>query len=98
LQQRQGNLGRNALRGFGVSQVDLALRRNFSLTETMAFQFRVDAFNIFNRANFANPTGILTSGNFGAATQTLNRSLGGLGSIYQIGGPRSFQFAAKFLF
>lgn len=97
-QARQGTLGRNALRGFGVSQVDLALRRNFGLTEKMAIQFRVDAFNIFNRANFANPSGNLTSGNFGVATQTLNRSLGGLGSIYQIGGPRSFQFAAKFLF
>lgn len=96
--QRQGTLGRNALRGFGVSQVDLALRRNFKFSETFAFQFRVDAFNIFNRANFANPSGVLTSGNFGTATQTLNRSLGGLGSIYQIGGPRSFQFAAKFLF
>lgn len=106
--QRQGTLGRNVLRGFGVSQADLALRRNFKLTETMAFQFRVDAFNIFNRANFANPSGTLSvnaatgvinsGGNFGAATQTLNRSLGGLGSIYQIGGPRSFQFAAKFLF
>ncbi len=106
--QRQGSLGRNALRGFGVSQFDLALRRNFGITETIKVQFRVDAFNLFNLANFANPSGVLSvnaatgiinsTGNFGAATQTLNRSLGGLGSIYQIGGPRSFQFAAKFVF
>lgn len=97
-QARQGTLGRNVLRGFGVSQTDLAVRRNFGLTETAALQFRVDVFNLFNQANFANPSGILTSGNFGRATQTLNRSLGGLGSIYQIGGPRSVQFAAKLQF
>ena len=97
-QQRQGTLGRNVLRGFGVSQVDLALRRDFGLTETVKLQFRADVFNLFNRANFANPTGVLTSGNFGRATQTLNRSLGGLGSIYQIGGPRSVQFSAKVRF
>lgn len=98
LQARQGSLGRNVLRGFGISQVDLALRRKFSLTERIGLQFRVDAFNILNRANLANPSGVLTSGNFGVATQSLNRSLGGLGSIYQIGGPRSLQFAAKIQF
>lgn len=97
-QARQGNFGRNVLRGFGVSQTDLAIRRNFGLTEYARIQFRVDVFNVLNQANFANPSGILTSGNFGRATQTLNRSLGGLGSIYQIGGPRSVQFAAKLQF
>lgn len=97
-QARQGTLGRNVLRGFGVSQTDLAVRKNFGFTENLRMQFRVDVFNVFNQANFANPSGILTSGNFGRATQTLNRSLGGLGSIYQIGGPRSVQFAAKLQF
>lgn len=107
-EQRQGTLGRNLLRGFSVSQMDVSLRRNFGLTETARIQFRVDVFNVFNRANFANPSGTLSvnpttgiingGGNFGRATQTLNRSLGGLGSIYQIGGPRSIQFAAKLQF
>lgn len=108
VQARQGTFGRNVLRGFNVAQTDLAVRRNFGLTETVRLQFRVDVFNVFNRANFANPSGTLsvnattgeisTTGNFGRATQTLNRSLGGLGSIYQIGGPRSLQFAAKLIF
>ncbi|MBC7798690.1 MAG: TonB-dependent receptor, partial [Pyrinomonadaceae bacterium] len=97
-QTRQGNLGRNALRGFGTSQLDLALRRRFGITENVNIQLRLDAFNVFNRANFANPSGVLTSGNFGVATQTLNRNLGGLGAIYQVGGPRSFQIAAKLNF
>ncbi len=97
-QARQGNFGRNVLRGFGVSQIDLAVRRKFGLTENVNLQFRADVFNVFNHANFANPNGVLTSGTFGRATQTLNRSLGGLGSIYQIGGPRSVQFALKLQF
>lgn len=95
---RQGTLGRNVLRGFNVAQFDIALRRNFALTETARIQFRADIFNLFNQANFANPSGILTSSTFGRATQTLNRNLGGLGSIYQIGGPRSVQFALKLAF
>src|SRR5208283_4875155 len=34
----QGNLGRNALRGFGATQVDLTLRRQFKLRERLAVQ------------------------------------------------------------
>jgi hypothetical protein len=51
----QGNLGRNALEGFGASQVDLTLRRQFRVYERLALQPRADFFNIFNHPNFANP-------------------------------------------
>ncbi|MCI0387325.1 MAG: TonB-dependent receptor [Acidobacteria bacterium] len=95
---RQGTLGRNVLRGFSTSQVDIALHRDFKLTEQFKLQFRVDAFNLFNQANFANPTGILTSVNFGRATQMLGTGLGGLSPLYQIGGPRSIQLALKLQF
>jgi hypothetical protein len=97
-QGRQGTLGRNVLRGFGASQLDVALRRQFNLTERLNLQFRADAFNLFNQANFANPNGILTSGNFGRATQTLASGLGGLSPLFQIGGPRSIQLALKLQF
>ncbi|MGE0129208.1 MAG: TonB-dependent receptor [Blastocatellales bacterium] len=97
-QGRQGTLGRNVLRGFAASQVDVALRRDFKLVESLNLQFRLDAFNLFNRANFANPTGILTSANFGRATQMLSSGLGGLSPLYQIGGPRSLQLALKLQF
>jgi Carboxypeptidase regulatory-like domain/TonB dependent receptor-like, beta-barrel len=97
-QGRQGTLGRNVLRGFSANQVDVALRREFKLTEVMKLQFRLDAFNLFNRANFANPAGILTSANFGRATQMLSSALGGLSPLYQIGGPRSLQLALKLQF
>lgn len=97
-QRRQGTLGRNVMRGFALHQIDLSARRYFRLTEGVGLQFRVDAFNISNTPNFANPTGVMTSGNFGLSTQTLNAALGGLNSQFQVGGPRSIQLALKLLF
>jgi hypothetical protein len=97
-QGRQGTLGRNVLRGFGASPLDIALRRQFDLTERLHLQFRADAFNLFNQANFANPNGILTSAIFGRATQMLSNGLGGLSPLFQIGGPRSIQLALKLQF
>jgi len=100
----QGNLGRNVLRGFAVGQVDLSLRRDFALHERLKLQFRADAFNLFNHPNFANPDGVMTDNTFGLATQMLRSSLGstgitgGFNPLYQIGGPRSFQLSAKFVF
>ena len=102
-QGRQGNLGRNVLRGFGARQFDLSLRRQFNLTERVNLQLRADGFNIFNTSNFANPSGVLgtnylTSPTFGRATRTLASGLGGLSPLFQIGGPRSFQLSAKLRF
>jgi hypothetical protein len=97
-QARQGTLGRNVLRGFGLTQVDLSVRRQFRILEGMNLQFRADAFNIFNTPNFANPTGVMTSANFGRSTQMVNAALGGLNSQFQIGGPRSIQLSLKLLF
>ena len=97
----QGNLGRNALRGFGATQVDLTLRRQFRLSERFALQARADFFNIFNHPNFGPPINYLTSPLFGQSTQMLSSSLGsggqsgGLNPLYQIGGPRSTQLALK---
>ncbi|HEX8844610.1 MAG TPA: TonB-dependent receptor [Pyrinomonadaceae bacterium] len=101
---RQGTLGYNALRGFGVTQLDLALRRQFSLGERFKLQFRTEVFNLFNHPNFGNPVNVLSSNLFGQSTQMFGRSLGtggingGLSPIYQIGGPRSVQLALKLQF
>ncbi len=97
-QGRQGTLGRNVLRGFPVYQMDMSLRRNFNLTERLNLQFRADAFNIFNHPNFADPIGVLPDANFGRSVQMLGTRLSGLSSLYQIGGPRSFQLALKLQF
>jgi len=100
----QGNLGRNALRGFGATQWDLTLRRQFRFTERLSLQARGDIFNILNHPNFGNPINYLSSPQFGQATQMLNNYLGGggqnggLNPLYQIGGPRSIQLALKLQF
>ena len=52
---QQGSLGRNALRGFPLYQIDLALRRQFNFNENVALKFQVDAFNLFNHPNFEDP-------------------------------------------
>lgn len=100
----QGNFGRNVLRGFGAWQADVGLQRQFHLTERLGLRFRAEFFNIFNHPNFGSPTNVLTSPLFGRSTQTLANSLGsggangGLNPLYQIGGPRSIQFALKLQF
>jgi hypothetical protein len=100
----QGDLGRNALRGFGATEVDLTLRRQFKLRERLSLQVRADLFNLFNHPNFGPPTNYLSSPLFGQSTQMLGASLGtggqngGLNPLYQIGGPRSAQLALKLLF
>ena len=101
----QGDLGRNALRGFGATQVDLTLRRQFKLRERLSLQARADFFNIFNHPNFGSPDSTtLSSPLFGQSTQMLGASLGsggqngGLNPLYQIGGPRSAQLALKLQF
>jgi Carboxypeptidase regulatory-like domain/TonB dependent receptor-like, beta-barrel len=101
---QQGNFGRNVLRGFGAWQADVALQRLFPVTERMRVNFRGEFFNIFNHPNFGSPVNLLTSQLFGHSTQTLANSLGsggangGLNPLYQIGGPRSIQFALKLQF
>lgn len=101
---RQGSLGRNALRGFPLWQFDLALRRQFNLTERVNLQFRAEVFNLFNHPNFGDPVGQLNLAQFGVATRMLGRSLGsggasgGFNPLYQVGGPRSIQFALRLAF
>jgi hypothetical protein len=100
----QGTLGRNVLNGFGATQLDLTLRRQFKLYERLSLQARADFFNIFNHPNFGPPTNYMTSPLFGQATQMLGANLGaggqtgGLNPLYQIGGPRSAQLALKLIF
>jgi outer membrane receptor protein involved in Fe transport len=100
----QGDLGRNAMRGFGATNVDLTLRRQFRLHERLALQARADLFNIFNHPNFGSPINYLSSPQFGQSTEMLGASLGsggqsgGLNPLYQVGGPRSVQLALKLLF
>lgn len=106
---QQGDLGRNALRGFGAAQWDFAVHRDFPIHEAVKLQFRAEMFNVLNHPNFAPPVGDLESPSainpqFGRSTETLGQFLGGavgsggFSSLYQIGGPRSVQVALKLFF
>ena len=101
---QQGNLGRNVLRGFGASQADLAVQRQFHVTGKVGLRLRAEFFNIFNESNFGSPNSDLSSPLFGRSTQTLANSLGsggangGFSPLYQIGGPRSTQLALRLEF
>jgi hypothetical protein len=102
--QQQGDLARNVVRGFGFSQVDLAIRKQFRITERASMQFRVEAFNALNRANLGDPQSVLSSPQFGQSLSMLNTALGsggpanGLMPAFQIGGPRSMQVSLRFRF
>ena len=50
-----GNLGRWALHGPELTQLDLTLQKRFRITEHTNIEFRSEFYNILNRANFANP-------------------------------------------
>jgi hypothetical protein len=93
-----GNAPRNFVRGFGATQVNIAVRRQFQLHDALALQFRAEVFNILNHPNFGYVDPTYTDATFGQATQMLNQSLGTVASQYQQGGPRSMQFALKLLF
>jgi hypothetical protein len=102
---RQGDLGRNAMRGFGATHWDFAIHREFRFRESARLQFRAEFFNVLNHPNFAPPVGDLSQPNFGVSTETLGQYLAGqnvgggaFNSLYQTGGPRSIQLALKLIF
>ena len=53
----RGNLGRNSLTGPGLVNADLALVKSFDFRAQHSVQVRIEGFNVFNRANFAVPSG-----------------------------------------
>jgi hypothetical protein len=61
-----GDASRFPLHGPGLENWDLALQRNFMLTERAKLQFRGEFFNAWNHANFNNPQGNVASSSFGA--------------------------------
>lgn len=79
-----GNAGRNIVRGPGQAVVDLSLFKSWRVTERTQAQFRIEAFNVANHANFGIPVNDLVSPNFGR--------------ILDAGPPRVFQAALKILF
>lgn len=91
--QTFGNLGRNAFRAPGLSQVDLGLSKFVSITEKLNLRLRADLFNVLNRAQYGAPNADISLANFG----TISSVIGNYNSAGR-GTPRELQLSAKFVF
>lgn len=58
------------VRNPGVSNLDFSLFKNFAIRERTTIQFRAEAFNLTNTAQFAAPNAQLGSGSFGVISST----------------------------
>jgi hypothetical protein len=81
-----GNLGRNIYRGPFQQNWDFSLLKNFRIGERQELRFTSDFFNIWNHANFANPT----------FTDISNPAFGKIFST--VGTPRLIQFSLRYAF
>lgn len=81
---RFGSAGRNIARGPAVTNLDVSILRTFPITERINLQFRAEAFNAANHANFGLPDADLNSSNFDR--------------IFSAGPPRLLQFGLKLIF
>jgi hypothetical protein len=67
----EGTLGRNAFRGPGYINTDLSLAKHLKVFgEKLDSELRLDAFNVFNHANFGNPNTNIFSSQFGQVSTT----------------------------
>lgn len=82
---KDGSVGRNSFRAGNILNLDLAVVKNFSFSETRRIIFRMDIFNFLNRANFGIPVRFLEAPGFGQATHTVTPA-------------RRIQLALKFSF
>jgi len=89
----RGNMPRNALTGPGLINADLALVKGLSVAPNRTLQFRLEAFNVFDRANFAVPSGrVLYTNPAGDVSPTFGRITATTTTARQI------QLGVKYLF
>jgi hypothetical protein len=70
-----------------MANFDAALDKTVRLSESRALEFRLEAFNVFNHAQFYGPAAV--NGNIGSPN---------FGQIVNVAAPRLVQLAAKFSF
>ena len=90
-----GNTGRNDLRNPRRTNFDMALFKQFPVHEAMAFQFRAEAYNVFNHTEWG---GI--AGDSGSAGGAGNNTVGADNFLFvtTVHNPRILQLALKFIF
>jgi hypothetical protein len=113
--QPAGTIGsehRNQLFGPGLQRVDLSLFKTFALTERLGLEFRTEAFNVMNTAQFVNPnatlslqgcggtTNVVCASGFPLANQNLTpiSAFGTVSATANAYNPRLIQFAARLKF
>jgi hypothetical protein len=64
-----GNVGRNSVYGPGMQTLDLAVARQFALTERSRFEFRAEFFNALDRTNLGTPNRFVNTPQFGTITE-----------------------------
>jgi hypothetical protein len=57
IQTDWGNISPNSFRGPGYFDIDATLQRSFAIKEKYKFVFGMQAYNVLNHPNFANPSG-----------------------------------------
>ena len=99
-----GTLGRNVFRGPRQQNWDFSLIKNLTLTERQTLRFTIDFFNIWNHANFGNPTVndvetiFCSPGVNGCPASGINPSTP-FGKITStVGTPRLIQFSLRYAF
>jgi len=88
-----GTMERNSLTGPGFSDTDVSIQKTTKVAESVAFVLRMDAFDVFNQANFGNPVLTASPGSTSFGNITATR-----GAIGDAGSSRQLQFAARVTF
>jgi hypothetical protein len=94
-----GTLARNSFRGPSYFNSDFSLRKSLPIGERLAFQIGANAYNIFNHANFANPSFNTLSNTFGLVTSTVSPPTTPYGAFAgSVANARILQIIGKFTF
>ncbi len=94
-----GNSPRTLCCGPGISNFDFSVQKIIPVGENKHFEFRSEFFNILNHAQFLNPDGNISDGNFLSDGVTIDPSNpGDFGKVKHTRDPRNIQFALKFAF
>jgi len=72
-----GTANRRFFHGPGINNFDIGLTKRLPITEAKVLEFRGEFFNIFNHAQFLNPSGDI-DGNFGIVTNARDPRIGQL--------------------
>ena len=89
---RAGDLARNRFHGPGINNWDMSLQKTVSISERLGLEFRTEAYNLFNHAQFCQPDNLTSdTGTFGQSSCEVRRA-------DQTSGARQVQFGMKLRF